>query len=1636
MQNIMNDSASNEIGAWWRIADHTQGNETGRMMIVNGFNPGAVFFRSQVNVQPQTDYLFTAWILNLFKTTGYPDPELGVRVLDENGGILYSATLGQLIPVHTDVPEWKQIGSVIQSGANTKLTVEFLSEGPESVGNDYAIDDISFRAIQVPQFIPVKTVDRAAASVGETVRYTVTLSNTCISPLTAVTFQDTPPNGLAFVQGSVLIDGAPAPSADPGAGFSLPDVAGGETVTVSFDARINALPSPNPAINIAAMTYAYTPVEGGIPATFSVLSNEATVLVDAMADIAVVKTAGSGMATPGGLLTYTITVTNAGPSPAAQIMLSDTLPPSLLDATFSLDGGLAWAPWASPYSIGDLADGQTRTVLIRGIVDPASIGVIENTASVLSSTPDPDLSNNTDTETTPIDEQADLSIIKLGSPKPVTPGNPLTYAATVANAGPSVARDVKLTDTIPGELADAAFSLDNGATFQPWTGDYLLGDLAPGAARLVLIRARVLTSANGTVTNTATVDSPTPDPNPSNNTSTDETDVVPSADLAITKIGGPVPVPAGGEISYDILVQNFGPSDAQLVTLNDILPASLSAVEYALDGGGFYQPWIGSVSLGMLTAGASRTVRLRGRVDPAATGTLVNTASVSSPTPDPDPNNNQDTEITPINTAADLMVVKTGGPNPVMPGQELTYRLEITNAGPNPAIGTVLTDQPPAVLSGIEFSLDGGNQWAAWTGSVNLGTLADGAAQTVLLRASVDAQATGIIANTAAVSSDTPDPNPANNEDTWLIPIGASADLSLTKTAAVGAVEAGNPISYTITIANAGPSAAQNTVVSDVIPSQVMNPQFALEGNTDFAPWVTPYSMGTLAAGESRSIVIRGLVDPSADGGILVNSATVTSDTPDPDTGNNTDQADTEILVSADVSVSKSAGAQTAVPGQAFHYTLAVANAGPSDARDATLVDALPASVLNPQFSTDGGATYRPWSSPYQVGLLQAGERRNIVIRGMLSASASGLLVNTAVASSITPDPNLANNTDSAQTPILPSADLSIVKTASPSPALVGGMLTYLLLVSNAGPSDARGVMLTDALPNGLEKAEISTDGGINWVPYAGGYAIGDLPTAAALSLQVRAQVSSFVTEALVNTAMVSSDTPDPNPANNQSTVTTPTLPSADLSIVKQSTPDVAVPGGTISYALRVVNAGPADAQQVTVRDIVPSIVTGVSFSADGGMTWRPWSGLYTLDRLPSGAAYSITLRGTVGLTAGGAIVNTASVSSPTPDPDPSNNVDTIVTPISALADISVQKTAAPNSVETGGILTYRLLLANAGPADAQNVQVDDALPAALDGAVYSRDGGANWLPWAGTYDLGVLPVGGEETLLLRGRVQAAPGDVLENTAVIRSDTPDPDPGNNTSTVRTPVVNGPSADLAIAKSAMPNTAVPGGTLTYTLVVTNYGPGDVTDAALYDTLPATLFDAELSLDGGATWQPWRNPYALGGLAAGRSTAVLIRAQVGATDDGFLRNTATVFSSLPDPNEANNTASIETPVQGGADLSIQKTACPDPALPCQYLAYRMIVSNHGPEDAESVLITDALPVQLGCSIYSLDMGCSWQPWMGSLALGTLEAGRSITLLVAGIVDPCIQGAITNRASVSSLTFDPDLTNNTATVTVNRN
>lgn len=398
VQNIMNDALSEVIGAWWRIADHTAGNETGRMMVVNGSDPGAVFFRDTVTVQPNTNYLFTAWILNLFKVTGYPDPELGVRIMDPGGNVLYSATLGALIPVNTNAPEWKEIGTVLNSRNNTSLTVEFLSEGPEVIGNDYAIDDISFNEILVREFIPVKTVSTSTAGIGEVIDYTVTLTNSCSNPLTSVFFRDVVPAGLAFVPGSVLVNGSQVQTANPNTGFTLPDIPGGGTATVTFSVLAESIPAQNPTVNNADISYSYTPVEGGIPGEFNVTSNEVPVLIEGMlADVSVNKTASPGSVRPGEPLTYTVTVSNAGPSGAENVVLTDPVPGSLTGVEFSVDGGTVFNPWTGSLSLGVLAAGSSRTVIIRGTVMAEATGRIVNTARVTSSTPDPRPDNNVST---------------------------------------------------------------------------------------------------------------------------------------------------------------------------------------------------------------------------------------------------------------------------------------------------------------------------------------------------------------------------------------------------------------------------------------------------------------------------------------------------------------------------------------------------------------------------------------------------------------------------------------------------------------------------------------------------------------------------------------------------------------------------------------------------------------------------------------------------------------------------------------------------------------------------------------------------------------------------------------------------------------------------------------------------------------------------------------------------------------------------------------------------------------------------------------------------------------------------------------------------------------------------------------
>ncbi|PBF79983.1 DUF11 domain-containing protein [Clostridioides difficile] len=890
VQNIMTNAMSNVIGAWWRIADHTTGNETGRMMVVNGFNPGAVFFKSTVQVTPNTNYLFSTWILNLFKVTGYPPPQLGVRIFDQNNNILYQATLGAQIPVNTNAPEWKEVGTVINSQNNNQLTVEFFSEGESAIGNDYAIDDVSLREIAVPTFTPIKTSNTETANVGDIITYTVTLDNTCDSPLTNVFFRDLIPNGLEFIPGTVTVDGVSVPGVDPNTGFSLPDIGGGTGVEVTFDVVVESIPNPNPTNNIANIDYSYTPVEGGIPNDFSVDSNPVPVEVIS-ADIEVTKLSEPTIVNPGEELIYTIKVVNNGPFPSENVVLTDDVPASIINPEYSLDGGVTFQPWNGSLNIGTVAPGQLIRIIIKGLVSSTATGDITNTAEVSADVPEP--VTDSSTVTTPIVPSADIEVIKTSNMDTAVPEETFSYTITVTNLGPSAAQSIVLTDDIPDVILNPEYSLDGGVTFQPWNGNLSIGTLDAGEIRSIIIRGTVSQTAVGTIINTATISSPTPDPNPDNNTSTDETDISPLADISVIKGNEPVAIP-GGRFIYGIEIANAGPSFAENVTLTDNIPASILNPEYSIDNGVTFQPWNGSLNIGTLDAGEIRNIIIRGTVSQTAIGTIINTATVSSTTPDPNLNNNTSTSEAEVSSSADISVVKRSNQTVVVPGDVLDYTIEVRNAGPSTAQNVTLTDNIPASILSPEYSIDNGVTFQPWNGSLSIGTLDAGEIRNIIIRGIVSQTAIGTIINTATVSSTTPDPNPDNNTSTSEIDISSSADISVIKLANKTEACVGEQIDFVIVVSNAGPENAQNVTLIDNVSDKLKKAVFSLDRGVSFQPWTGSLNIGTLPAGTLRVIILRGIIKSTCLDR-LTNIAEVTSTTPDSNLNNNISRVQVEI---------------------------------------------------------------------------------------------------------------------------------------------------------------------------------------------------------------------------------------------------------------------------------------------------------------------------------------------------------------------------------------------------------------------------------------------------------------------------------------------------------------------------------------------------------------------------------------------------------------------------------------------------------------------------------------------------------------------------------------------------------------------
>jgi uncharacterized repeat protein (TIGR01451 family) len=494
------------------------------------------------------------------------------------------------------------------------------------------------------------------------------------------------------------------------------------------------------------------------------------------ADLSLTKIASSQTPQLGTNVTFTITVSNAGPNPATNVAVADALPAGLTFVSSTPSQG-SYVPGTGIWTVGTINSGANATLQITATV--ATPGAKLNTAQISASDQfDPDSTPNNSAggeddqaSVTVTPQSIDLTLSKIVNNAAPQVGDNVMFTITVMNTGAIGATSVAVSDSLPAGLTFVSSTATQGS-YSSGTGIWTVGSVAAAGSVTLQI---VATVANlGSKTNTAQVsaaDQTDADSTPGNSAPGEDDQasvvVMPQAsDLSLTKIVNNATPSVGQNVTFTLTLTNGGPTAATGVMVRDQLPAGLTFVS-ATASQGSYSNATGFWNIGTVAAAASPTLQIVATV--ATVGNKINTAQVSASDqldPDSTPNNSSPNEddqasVTVIPQAADLSLTKTVDDDTPMIGQLVLFTLTISNAGPSSATNVVVTDLLPDGLT-FTSAIASQGMYDQMTGLWTIGTMASGASATLQIAAQL--ATAGRKTNTAQITaSDQFDPDSTPN---------------------------------------------------------------------------------------------------------------------------------------------------------------------------------------------------------------------------------------------------------------------------------------------------------------------------------------------------------------------------------------------------------------------------------------------------------------------------------------------------------------------------------------------------------------------------------------------------------------------------------------------------------------------------------------------------------------------------------------------------------------------------------------------------------------------------------------------------------------------------------------------------------
>lgn len=849
---------------------------------------------------------------------------------------------------------------------------------------------------------------------GDEIRFTISVRNAGNQPADINLSDDLP----AFLENAVL-DSAPtgvvlrpAPAGASGTGrieATNLRVNALTTVTVVVRARVRAdAPNGTRIANVAQLRVPLYPDQDQ-----DLRAEELVVTAAASFEDATKTASGAvGGIEPGDAVTWTVTFTNSGTRNAASVVVTDRVDP-LLTSIVPLDGGTYDAGTRTiRWNLANVAQGASRTVRFTARVSATAAdgSVISNQASIAGDggtaflTDDPATAAPDDP--TIIRVQA-LPALLLG--KSVTdlnggafePGDRVRYTLTLRNDGRAAATGVAIVDPLPAGIFEAITPANGGAlsgTTVRWnaTTTPALANVAPGATVTLTVEATLIAGLSDglTVDNQATYtdalgtglsdDVATATPFDPTSFVLSAVPELSTSTKTVVDANGGAPQP-GDLLTWTITVVNTGSGAASDLVVTDVVPAGLTDI--AVQNGGIFNAGTREIlwtPAAALPAGGSIELRFTSRiVGGTANGTIIanqaNIEAAGSPTvltDDPSTAAVDDATRVEVQSRPDFATSTKeilGAPDDgaFRPGDEVVYRIVVTNSGTETATNILVRDPIDASFSGVVADSGGivGGGEVRWT----IASLAPGASASLGLRATLGfplADGT-IVANQAFVSTaalpeqPTDDPATADEDDdaTSLI-VTSRPDLSTTLKTVVdsngGSFVPGDEVVYAIVVLNNGSAPAENVVVTDLVPAELLDivaPDAVVVGNTITWNASTTPALASLAPGPDAAVTLSfraTIAAPLDNATIVANQAQLVAGefsfvSDNPDTAELSDPTRFQVVSSFDFSntikrVSPS-GPTGYRPGDEVTYTIGLQNTGNASARNVVVLDRLDPSL-------------------------------------------------------------------------------------------------------------------------------------------------------------------------------------------------------------------------------------------------------------------------------------------------------------------------------------------------------------------------------------------------------------------------------------------------------------------------------------------------------------------------------------------------------------------------------------------------------------------------------------------------------------------------------------------------------------------